>query len=262
MFMDNVIDTKEKGDKAFFSDRFVAFLDVLGFGRLVYKNDHQTLKFIYETLINEPINSYNRFKSMEVEQQKREYGEYFEPVGLRVVNISNSILLWTDNSKQIALIELLYAVKLFLSISMKLGVPLRGAVSKGKIEVYENNGSISVVGRPIVQAVDYEKRQKWSGCIVEYGIVNYLRSFEKVVLQRSTPPLIDRVPNLLVPYTDVPIDGLNKNGFAVNWYSDDLTEEKIKKSFEAYNKGPVEGDNIIKVDNTIKFYNYCKGLAK
>lgn len=127
------VKTKEDYDNFFFKQPYFAFLDILGFKSLVNNNSHKTLVELYKTLVSFPVTFYNDFHEKEQKQLEEKFGERFDATGLRLVNISDSIMLWTSNSKENSLIELLFAVKLLMSTSMSVGIPLRGAVVMGDI---------------------------------------------------------------------------------------------------------------------------------
>jgi len=262
--MEQVLKTKEEHDKFFFGRPILAFLDILGFSDLVKHNAHSTVGHLYDTLVNTPVDLYNKFQDEESKSKVAELGENAQLSGLKIINVSDSIVMWTENSKQGSIIDLLYAVKLLMTVSMKLGVPLRGTVTMGDFHVFEKNGSISIVGRPLVYAAEIEKIQKWSGCVVDKGIFNYLRSFEKVVMGRDVPTVLERMTNLVVPYDNLPIDRLDKSGYAINWTIDkDITEETIRNSFSAHNKRTntdvkIQASTEMKIQNTIDFFNHCR----
>jgi hypothetical protein len=255
-----IIDSQEKHDKFFFGQKYFAFLDVLGFSDFIRFNSHATIRDTYDALINTPVNAYNEIRKSErpAAADSRGVDDLFGD--LQVINISDSIILWTENSKPEAITGLLHAVKLFMTISLKLGMPLRGAVSYGDIEVFRNKDSVSLVGKPIVYAVDKEKAQQWSGCIVEPGIITYLQSYNKIYRGIDVPPVIARRPKLLIEY-DVPVknDGKieTKKGWAINWTDDkNITEKTIRDSFAAHNKKIEKAGN--KIDATVAFFNYCR----
>ena len=262
--MGKVLITKEEQDKFLFGTPVLAFLDILGFSDLVKHNAHSTVGHLYDTLVNNPVDLYNNFQSEESKSKVAELGENAQLSGLKIINVSDSIVMWTENSKQGSIVDLLYAVKLLMTVSMKLGVPLRGAVTMGDFHVFEKNGSVSIVGRPLVFAAEIEKIQKWSGCIVDKGIFTYLRSFEEVVMGRGNPPAIEKMTNLVVPYDSLPIDRPDKSGYAINWTMDkDITEETIRNSFSAYNKRTntdtkIQESTDMKIKNTIDFFNHCR----
>jgi hypothetical protein len=262
--MENLKKTKKEQDKFFFGTPILAFLDILGFSDLVKHNAHSTVVHLYETLVKTPVEIYNKLHKVESESKIAELGENANLSGLRIINISDSIVIWTENSKQGSIIDLLFAVKLLMTSSMRLGVPLRGAVTMGDFNIFENNGSISIVGRPLVQAAEIEKNQKWSGCIVDNMIFRYLRSFEKVVMNKNIPPALESMTNLVVPYDNLPINNFDKKGYAINWTNDkDISEDTIRKSFSAFNKRTnqekkVQDNTELKIQNTIEFFRHCR----
>jgi hypothetical protein len=256
--------TSEERDKLYFGTPVLAFLDILGFSDLVKHNSHETVGHLYNALVYTPVKLYNDFHQVEVTKMIAELGENVKLSGLKIISVSDSIVAWTENSRQGSIIDLLFAVKLLMTVSMKLGVPLRGTIAMGNFHVFEIQGGISIVGRPLVHAAELEKIQKWSGCIVDKGIITYLRSFEKVVMKRDVPPALEKMTNLIVPYDNLPIDKPDKEGFAINWAMDEqITEETIVNAFSAHNKRTNQDDKIqqsteLKIKNTIDFYRYCR----
>jgi hypothetical protein len=122
---DKVIETKEDADRELWNKPYVAFLDVLGFRELVKNNTHQELVEIYKRLVNFQVEFYEHYHSEKERHNKEKFGEYFEPTGLRLVNISDSILLWTKDSKESSLLEIANAVKFLMSTSISIGIPLQ-----------------------------------------------------------------------------------------------------------------------------------------
>ena len=90
----------------FFKKPFFALLDILSFKGLVRNNDHKSLVELYKALVAFPVAFYNDFRDNEQKRLEKIFGEKFNPTGLRLVNISDSIMLWTKNSKEDSLIEL------------------------------------------------------------------------------------------------------------------------------------------------------------
>src|SRR5690349_21313806 len=121
-----VVDTKEKSDKVFFGQSFVAFLDILGFKSLVAYNSHDELVQIYQDLIVTTVSDIQRIENEVEESAKAQLGDQYEPVGMRLINVSDSIIIWTQNSRKDSLYNLILTVRNLLALSFKLGIPLRG----------------------------------------------------------------------------------------------------------------------------------------
>jgi len=162
-----------------------------------------------------------------------------------------------------SLIELSFAVKSLMRLSMQIGIPLRGSIVKGDIEILENENSLSIVGLGLVKAYENESKQNWSGCTVENGIFSYLRSVQNVIQKIPGPHRFEKLDSLFVE-TDIPYKDGNKKGYVINWADQfEFGEEKIIEAFDKYNKRKGEDDKIkAKVDliiqNTIDFYKEFK----
>ncbi len=262
---DNIIRTREDEDKFFWNQPYFAFLDILGFRGLVRNNSHAELVDLYKRLVNFPVEFYTKYHKESQDAKKERLKEYFNPTDLKLVNISDSIMLWTKNSRESSLIELVSAVKMLMQISISVGIPLRGAIVRGDIEVLENNGSLSIIGRGLVHAYESEGRQNWSGCTIDNRIITFLQSFYKVVGQKDPPIAIERLTSLMVE-TEIPVknpitmENELKAGFVVNWADNsELSDEQIRKAFAKYNKRKNEPESItksieFKIENTIAFY--------
>ena len=60
------------------------------------------------------------------------------------------------------------------------------------------------MGRGLVHAYEMENRQMWSGCIVDNGIFTYLRSFQKIVMDRGEALRVEKFDSLVVE-SEVPL---------------------------------------------------------
>ncbi len=264
--MEQILETKEDFDNFFFNTPYFAFLDILGFTGLVRNNDHKTLVELYKTLVAFPVDSYSDFHNNDQKRLKEKLGEKFNTTGFRLVNISDSIVLWTNNSKEQSLIELLFAVRLLMSTSMTLGIPLRGAVVMGDIEVLEQKGNLSIVGKGLVHAYELENKQVWSGCMVDNGIFTFLKSFQKIVMQSEAPLRVEKL-NSLILKVEVPLkDDKTVESHVINWADNlKMTEKEIHDSFAKYKKREKEDEKLSKdiekkIANTISFFKFVQSL--
>jgi|JI10StandDraft_1071094.scaffolds.fasta_scaffold554201_2 hypothetical protein len=259
MDQNTIISSMEEANLHLFTQPYVAFLDILGFSELVNNNNHDELVKLYKALIELPV----KFLSQESATDDIIH-EIFDTNEIKLVNISDSIVLWTKNSNEKSLWHLVNAVQLLLQLSMSLGIPLRGSIAKGNITVLENNNAISIVGKGLVSAYQAESKQKWSGCTIDSNIVEYLKSYKKVVEEGTNIIALERL-NLIVQ-TKIPIQNGYKDGYAVNWAKNsNLTENQIIDSFSMYNKRKNETNEIYrktqcKIKHTIDFFRQFKDL--
>jgi hypothetical protein len=264
--MERVIKTKKDAEKYIFQPPYFAFLDVLGFKSLVKNNSHKTLVKLYKELIRYPVTAYNVSIENEQKEIEKTLGEKFNPTGLRLVNISDSIMLWTSNNREHSLFELIYTVKLLMAAAFIKGIPLRGTIVMGDIEVMEQENNLSIIGKGLVHAYSREEDQQWSGCIVDNGIFTFLRSFNREFMQLDKPLRIEKYKDLIIE-TDVPLkEDKTIKSYVVNWADNlNLSDKDIYKSFGKFKKRLKESEiqknkTEIIIANTISFNKYVKSL--
>lgn len=258
-----VLETKKDFDDFLYKTPYFAFLDILGFKALVKRNKHEELVGLYEKLFTAQTDAVAANLEKLSQQQQEKKGENYTPAGLRMVNISDSILIWTEHGQPSALFEIVYAVSSLMGISLAQGLPLRGCITQAPFTVIEKKGVVSVIGAGLVHAYSMENIQQWAGCMVDTGIIKYFRSIEQNLYRRDAPAPIER-SGLVVEY-DIPTKdpetkarGIIK-GYAVNWSEQMITEDIIRGAFDAHNKKDdrPNSDTPEKIDNTIAFHQYC-----
>jgi hypothetical protein len=259
----HTIKTKKDADDFLYKDSYFAFLDILGFKALVKNNTHAALVELYENLFtSQTLAVYNTLKKLSKRQAEKK-GDDYTDTGLQMINISDSILIWTKHGQPSAVFEIVYAVSSLLGISIVQGLPMRGCITRQPFTVIQKNGVVSVIGSGLVHAYEMENIQQWSGCIVDEEIIKYFRSIEKHFYSRQVPAPIER--NGLVFEYDVPVKDLKtgrvevKKGFAVNWSESTITDDMIRASFDAHNKKDERpaSDTLDKVNNTLAFHHFC-----
>jgi len=190
-------------------------------------------------------------------------GENYTDSNLQLMSISDSIMIWSEHGQPSALFEIVFAVSRLLGISMVQGLPLRGCITRQRFSVINKNGAFSILGKGLVHAYDIEKKQQWSGCVIDTEIINYFRSIEKVIFDRDIPSQVER--DKLVFEYDIPLKckgaaGIcREKGYAINWSESVITDDIIRDAFNAHNKADTrpDSDTPLKITETINFHNYC-----
>jgi hypothetical protein len=210
-----VLQTKQDYDEFLYKEPYFAFLDILGFQALVQKNGHDKLVDLYNKIFTEQVGKVDNMLKRLAKSKSDRVGEQYTDAELRMVNISDSILIWTKHGQPSALFEIVFAVSTLLGISLVQGLPLRGCITRQKFTVLEKNSVTSIIGRGLVHAYNQEKIQQWSGCIIDDEIINYFRGIEKHLGRWERPAPIER--NGLVFDYEIPLKNGPKKGYAVNW---------------------------------------------
>ena len=258
-----ILETQADANAFLYKTPYFAFLDILGFKALVQNNSHPALVELYDKIFSAQVDKVAEGHKKYAEKQAGRLGEKYTDAGLQMINISDSILIWTQHGQPSALFELVMAVSSLLGISMIQGLPLRGCITSQVFSVTNRPNSVSVIGKGLVHAYSMENIQQWSGCMIDEGIINYFRSIEKVFFGREAPAPIER-DLLVLPY-DIPIKNPKtgehtfKKSYAINWSEDFIPDDVIAETFNAHNKKDDRpgSDTPEKIKNTLDFHHHC-----
>lgn len=257
-----IIRTREDANEFLFKEPYLAFLDILGFSALVANNPHERLEDLYDNIFTETV---QRVDGM-MKDLKEKYGdkrpEGATDTGLKIINISDSIIMWTAHGQPEALFEIVFAASALMGISMVRGLPLRGCITRQRFSVRENDKVTSVFGRGLVHAYNTEKSQAWSGCMIDSEIISYFRGIEEKFKNKPASSPIDRlIHEYNIPlYLEKEKRHTTTKGFAIEWTEQGMTDQLIKEAFDAHNKKDDRpgSETPNKIDNTIAFHQFCQ----
>ncbi len=241
-----------------------AFLDVLGFKDLVRNNSHEQLMRVYKK-------SFQLSVELGVSGGKFVPGKNANSVTADLSNakvhsllVSDSIILWSEDSSVEGFVHVVGAVKEMLNFAMINGVPLRGAVSCGELSFYDNSHGgnytqSSLVGEGLVNAYEVENAQLWSGCAVDVETLLFKCSDQKEKINQTIEYLIQS--GILVKY-NIQCKKDHKNyTIAINWTKEDAVDEKwIRSSFAEHNKKIKDEKVETMIENTVEFYKKMRGV--
>lgn len=164
---------------------YLAYFDFMGFKQFILNNEDEILMRRMGHI----------FRDIEMCLGK---GNYQEPrngmiladIGeskLNCLNISDTVLFWTNDLSEESLSELIQVAYEFNWREVTFNFPLRGSIVKGKVRIVsgkdETNagGSYSVqclYGKGLVYAHDLAENQEWAGTIIDDVVYEDLNSFE------------------------------------------------------------------------------------
>jgi tetratricopeptide (TPR) repeat protein len=243
---------------------YIAFFDILGFGDLVKNNSHEYLKKLY-------FNDFDFSISASLSDVKASINGPIERA-INSMTISDSIIFWTNNDSLESFYVLFTAASTLMITSLSMGLPLRGAITNGELSMshgfYDYNQSSiksSLIGKPLVNAYELEKQQKWSGCIIDDKCIKlYKKSIIRRKLVEKDPYGISNLINsdLIVEY-DVPLKCNSfKKKYVINWTKGGLFEHysisELESAFSEHKKNIERDDVKIKIKNTLEFYKKMK----
>jgi len=275
--------------KTTLTSTFVAFLDILGFKKLVKNNSHSYLEEVYlNTLSGNITHALANGKYVLFSDNGQ---EYFTPdtreVSVNSLLVSDSIVIWTDNDSMEAFVDMVSAVRSLMAISAFEGIPLRGAITLGpitmhigKIQSGKHNFQHTLFGKALVEAYSLEKKQQWSGCAIHDEAIKRFKSHyqEKSPLPESLLTLERMIIDKWICEYIVPLkktDRCTRNSmYVIDWVNHPQTTTRmstILRAFQKHNKMEETSnqdrnkDNVSieeKINNTIAFVKHVNPSAE
>lgn len=145
------------------NNRFVCFLDIMGFKNMIDTRSHEDVKKMMDELSK--IRQYI-LKQNKLFKKEAIYAQYKDSE-IQLVSFSDSIILFTNEDKPIDLLLLTYAARKILFDAGKLGIPIKGAISYGYTTAdFENS---IFLGRPIVDAYLLQEELFYYGVTLDHN---------------------------------------------------------------------------------------------
>ena len=227
---------------------FIAYFDVLGFKKLVESKTPSQVYQVYEHILKRAkVNKPYIVLQTEIdESSKNEY--YSLPILAKVpfkyAYYSDTILFWSPGDMNCFSGFVAKCID-FYNMALKSRVLLRGVITHG--DAILNKSKNIFIGKPINEAADLEKEQKWSGVIFGDSIYkhNCFRHLDNQLMMGGFPFQMKQVVEGKIYHV------------AMNWMSR-LSNEEIKEYFNILKnlKHTASGNSAHYVNNTILYLSY------
>lgn len=139
-------------------DRFIAFLDIMGFKDRVARNDHNDV-----------------LKELEVFQSNiSRYVSYYREANVQIALFSDSILIYSQNNSTDSLHALADITShiMMYAIQQEKPIPLKGAIAAGRMTC--NQTKQLYFGQALIDAYLLEENVKYYGVLVHHSAESYL----------------------------------------------------------------------------------------
>lgn len=249
-------------------ERFVLFVDILGFSKLAANNPADKVAQICDSEFRQTAlvsNLISNLKSgnpagvqFHVQTSPQGALQDIKQGQLNLHIMSDSLVAWTADLSPESLLILSNFTAQFIGTTAILGLPLRGGISKGSVQLVEQplNGSVirNVYGTGVIAAHNFEGEQEWMGCAVDRACLSLFPenvAHDLVTLPNST---LKKCP---IPYKE---DSKYISDVAVDWRScmRETTPNAdygfFLEQFGRHNKG-ISSSVERKVRNTFEFYS-------
>jgi hypothetical protein len=229
-------------------NRFVAFMDIMGFKDRLYRNKHQS---VLETMasfhkIIEVIELIAKHNFTGEQAPPDDLRPLLEKSAVRPVVFSDSLLLVSSDDSDLSAAQLLTFAEIVMAKAALKSIPMKGAVAYGE-ETADFERSLHF-GRPLVDAYELQNELMMYSVIIHHSMERHLADkkllsqFEDIHLHRYATPL-RAGPTL---------------HYVVSWDAALLADDKLEEVLSGF-YGTVSGTPRRYVDNTADFLRW---LAK
>ena len=235
---------------------YLAYFDFMGFKEFIFNNDDETLMRRMGHIFRDIEASLGLGK-----YQKPRNGVILADLShskLNCLNISDTVLIWTNDCSHESLIELIKVAYHFNWTENTYNFPVRGSIVKGKIRevtgknINSEGGSYSVqcvYGKAMIDAHLKAENQNWAGTVIDESVLSDLKSTEE------GEQLLNEVSvKYKVPYKTGELEEyvLKLKKGKLNEIALNNTLSDIDRIFSMDNKR-INDSVKIKIDNTKKF---------
>ena len=220
-------------------NRFVAFLDIMGFKEMVFRNSPNKL---YETLKSFRNAIYDIEKSARTSVKMASAGRIIEKTTVKVIIFSDSIILVSNDDSAESANDILFSVSAILFKAAQQCIPMKGAIAYGN-QTAAFKHSLHF-GQPLIDA--YELHNE----LLLYGAVLH-NTMEKRLIELG---MIEKCKGADIFEYPVPMKSGEIKHYLVSWDWFDGKKEAVETVLAFYNK--VSGNPRKYVDNTLDFISW------
>lgn len=230
--------TKENGLWNETPNIFVAFLDIMGFRDRVFREKHDVVKKMLESL-RPAIEDIEKDAKKRLQDQLRfqEKTDVTTTSSIYPVSFSDSIILFSNDDSDDSANEVIIDAAYIFSEAIDKEIPMKGAIAFGEMTV--NIDKSLYFGKPLIDAYDLQNE------LLFYGVVLH-HTFESRLGEKGMGDILE---SELVQHYPVPMKLGKVSHNSINWTF------MSKNPLDSVNKlySSVSGSPRIYVDNTLEF---------
>ena len=260
------------------TERVVAFMDVLGFSDQVRSQSQEQLVETYRAVIGAAYEN-TTVTNVPDDHRKWDSEAFYHPWeehkarSVHMMMGSDSIIVFSDDASRHGAGAVLGSVYRLLRASFRLGMPLRGGISVGHLDVVEGEdlaepGSWTamvggVAGIGLVDAHELERDFQWSGVVLAPIVRDLLCTELRDVLGADfedfdATTAIPFVADYPAPHKE---PGQTAKCWVVDWPTEiadglpPLTRARVRASFESHGRSTAAEGPRTKSENTLAFWD-------
>jgi hypothetical protein len=216
-------------------NRFVAFIDIMGFRDFVYRNSHSD--------VNDKLNLLYPYLASIAQRAKSTSNDKIVKMTARPVIFSDSIILASSDDSEQAAEDMLYASWYIITNSIGLGIPTKGAIACGE-ETADFKKSLHF-GRPLIDAYELQNELQLYGVVLHHTMEKRLSQL-KIIKDLEDKHIFKYL---------LPMKSGKITHYILDWtYQLGKGEDPVNLVSNLFNS--VSGKPRIYVDNTLEFINW------
>ena len=254
------------------TQRYIGFIDLLGFSNFVLDNSFHVVKKQYDAILKTATLLVTKRPLLKRREDKIFAEGDPSNLSINIAIFSDTLILWTNDLDPRSFRRLLFHVKNFIIYGVTADCPVRCSISIGNLDVKHESTrgefahiQTQIIGNSLVRAANLEKIQNWSGCIIDPEAITY---YDKSIESKPFPDSIKMTfitgEPIVLKYP-VPIsrngENIREDYPVINWPNgirEEIPAKVIEDSFKKYHSTIT--DNVQeKIDNTLQFYSEVRG---
>lgn len=154
------------------TERYIAFLDIMGFKNYVYRNSHDLVKKRMISL-NEILNETEK----QIHKISKQLNNIDDPI--KTIIFSDSILLFSKDGSKDSLENILFTCQILLTECLEKKIPIKGAISFGRITAdFEKS---LFFGKGLIDAYELQDQLFMYGVILDEKVEKRLLPNKKFI---------------------------------------------------------------------------------
>lgn len=226
-------------------NRFVAFIDIMGFKDMIFRSSHKEITKLLESFQTD-IRLIEDMAILQLAAKKtksRKEKNATDVSVTRLVSFSDSIILVSDDSSISSAIDIILTLSWIFNNAINQGIPIKGAIAYGE-QTADFEKSLHF-GRPLIDAYELQNELLLYGAVLHHTMEKYLSDIDAI-------GILERYGVFKWP---APMKSGKITHYIVNWT---LLFEKEKNLLDSVTKlyNNVSGSPRLYVDNTLDFIRW------
>lgn len=151
-------------------DRFVAFMDIMGFKERVFRDSHENVSKVMEE-IRKQTRKIKKEAKNKLEGRPRGWDTFGKTAIIPVI-FSDSIILFSSDKSKSAFEYLVFQTKRVMYHALKNNIPIKGAIAYGEQTAAFKKSLY--FGKPLIDAFELQKELFFYGVILHHTVQEYL----------------------------------------------------------------------------------------